>query len=286
MADTYERSQQLLEQLRRRDTERIALASRTIALVHGRRTEKATVLFHGLSTSPMQFAAIALTLHQGGHNVLVPRLPKHGHADRMSDALARLTAADLRGIATQSLEIARGLGERVTIAGLSLGGLLAAWLAQNESFDRAVPIAPYMGLALLPDRLAPRVMRWALAGPNFFAWWNPLKRRRQPPAHGYPRFATHSLAQAYEISLELANAAAERPAAAKQIVVVTNSHEAALNNRAIRKLVASWKERRESGIETYEFSDLPISHDIVEPRGDPRIIARVYPTLLKILEGA
>ncbi len=286
MTDSYDRSQQLLAELREHDTERIAVAGRTIALLHGKRTARATVLFHGLSTSPMQFAAIALTLYQGGQNVLVPRLPKHGHADRMSDALARMTAADLRATAMQSLDIARGLGERVTVAGLSLGGLLAAWLAQNESFERAVPIAPYMGLALLPNRLAPRVMRWAQALPNFFAWWNPIMRKRQPPAHGYPRFATHSLAQAYEISLELATSAASRPPAAQRIVVVTNLHEAAVNNRAIRKLVASWKSQRSSGIETFEFSDLPISHDIVEPRGDPRIIARVYPTLLKILEDA
>jgi pimeloyl-ACP methyl ester carboxylesterase len=284
MTDGYERSMQLLTLFRQRDTSQVSAAGRTIALLHGQRTQRVTLLFHGLSASPTQFIELGRKLYERGQNVLVPRLPKHGYTDRLSDALAGLTAADLRSTALRSLEIARGLGEHVTVAGFSLGGLLTAWLAQNEPIDLAVPVAPYMGLSLVPNRLAPRLARWALDRPNFFAWWNPIQRERQMPEHGYPRVATHALAQAYEIAGELRDAAAQSAPRAKRIIAVTNSREAAVSNRAVRALVSLWKTQRLNGIDTYEFVGLPISHDIVEPRKNPAIFERVYPILLKLLE--
>ena len=28
--------------------------------------------------------------------------------------------------------------------------------------------------------------------PNAFGWWDPRRKQRQPPSHGYPRFATRA----------------------------------------------------------------------------------------------
>ncbi|MGB6061931.1 MAG: alpha/beta fold hydrolase, partial [Candidatus Aquilonibacter sp.] len=121
----------LLDRLRLRDHRGISNEGRTKLLLHGEPRPVAIVLFHGIAASPQQFVRFAHELHERGHNVIVPRLPRHGHRNRLTTALARLQADDLRTFATQSIELAQGLGEHVVVAGFSLGGLLATWAAQH-----------------------------------------------------------------------------------------------------------------------------------------------------------
>ncbi|HEY8320687.1 MAG TPA: alpha/beta fold hydrolase [Candidatus Baltobacteraceae bacterium] len=284
MTDVFTGAQRLLDRMLERDHDRVGEAGRTLALVHAARTARSAVLFHGLSASPMQFVQIARGLHERGYNVIVPRLPRHGHADRMSTAQATMRAEDLKAVALSSLEVARGLGERVTVAGFSLGGLLAAWIAQTQEVGRAVPIAPFLGIAFVPSRLSAGLTRAALILPNVFNWWDPLLRERQMPAHGYPRYATRALAQAMLLSHELFEAAAAGPPKAKKIMLVTNAREAAVNNRAARKLARLWRAGRPEALETYEFADLPVSHDIIEPLHRPEIVEKVYPILIELLD--
>ncbi len=284
MSDVFTGAQRLLDRILERDDDRVGESGRTLALIHGARTARAAVLFHGLSASPMQFVQIARGLHERGYNVIVPRLPRHGYADRMSGALATMRAEDLKATAVSSLEVARGLGERVTVAGFSLGGLLAAWVAQTQEIERAVPIAPFLGIAFVPGRVSASLTRAALRLPNVFNWWDPLQREKQMPAHGYPRYATHALAQAMLLSHELFESAAKAPPKARNIMLVTNAHEAAVNNRAARKLAGLWRASKPSGFETYEFAGLPISHDIIEPLHRPEIVEKVYPILIELLD--
>ncbi|MBV8373959.1 MAG: alpha/beta fold hydrolase, partial [Candidatus Eremiobacteraeota bacterium] len=122
---------QRLTQLVARDHERVSDKGRTIVRLHGGRRPRAVILLHGMTASPAQFERFARDLYERGHNVLVPRLPRHGHADRFSTALARLRPDDLYKAGANYVEVGRELGERVTIAGFSLGGLLAAWIAQH-----------------------------------------------------------------------------------------------------------------------------------------------------------
>ncbi|MDQ2993279.1 MAG: alpha/beta fold hydrolase [Candidatus Eremiobacteraeota bacterium] len=284
MSDVFTGAQRLLERILERDHDQVGEAGRTLALIHAARTARSAVLFHGLSASPMQFVQIARGLHERGYNVIVPRLPRHGYADRMSDAQATMRADDLKATALAALEAARGLGERVTVAGFSLGGLLAAWAAQTQEIEHAVPIAPFLGIAFVPSRFGANLTRAALYLPNVFNWWDPVLREKQMPAHGYPRYATHALAQAMLLSHELFEAAATAPPKARSIMLVTNSHEAAVNNRAARKLAGLWHASKSSGFETYQFTDLPISHDIIEPLHHPEIVEKVYPILIELLD--
>ena len=102
----------------------------SIVLVHGKRTARAIVLFHGFTNSPHQFRRIAETLYERGDNVVAPRLVYHGLRDGTVHELANLTAEQLRDHADTAIDIAQGLGGSVIAAGLSLGGNLAAWSAQ------------------------------------------------------------------------------------------------------------------------------------------------------------
>src|SRR6185437_16101962 len=155
-----------LDRLLASDHPGVGAKGRTAAYVHPQRRPRAVVLLHGMSSSPPQFARYAAALFERGHNVLVPRLPAHGHADRLSTALADLRPDDLYAAVDDYFGIANELGERVTVAGFSLGGLLAAWCAQHYAIDRAVAVAPFFGVAWIPGKLMALVGEALLRAPN------------------------------------------------------------------------------------------------------------------------
>jgi esterase/lipase len=71
-----------------------------------------------------------------GYNVLIPRLPRHGLADRKVENLSPLKAEELRDCADASVDIACGLAQKVYVARLSAGGTLSAWIAQNRTAQK------------------------------------------------------------------------------------------------------------------------------------------------------
>jgi alpha-beta hydrolase superfamily lysophospholipase len=256
---------------------------RTIAHLHEGKRPRAVVLLHGMTASPAQFARFAADLYARGHNVLVPRLPRHGHADRFSKAAAKITGDELLAAAREVLAVGRELGDKVTVAGFSLGGLLAAWIAQHESVDRAVAIAPFLGVAVLPSRLMNAAAEVVMRLPNSFQWWDPILRERQMPAHGYPRYSTHAIAHAYLVARDLLRDANASAPMTQKIVLVNNAREAAVNNRAIRKLEASWRAHG-ANVERIVLQGLPPSHDVIEPMRTSGLADRVYPQLLEVID--
>ena len=273
-----------LDRLLARDHPGVGDYGRTAAHVHAERRPRAVVLLHGLSSSPPQFERFAHDLFLRGHNVVVPRLPEHGHADRFSTALEQLRPDTLYAATDEYVAIARELGERVTVAGFSLGGLLAAWSAQHHAIDRCVAIAPFFGVAWIPSRLMSPLAELLLRFPNRFHWWDPILRERQMPEHGYPRYATHAIAHAYRMAQALLREAAEGGPAAAHVVLVANSRESAVNNRAIRRLYANWNVHRSDGVELVALTGLPPSHDIIEPLRRGGLAARAYPQLLTAID--
>ncbi len=280
----YAMAREGLARFQARDGAEIGELGRSLAFDYGKRTRRAIVLFHGLSASPAQFIAIARALHERGHNVFVPRLPRHGHEDRMSPALAQMTAEQLTACLRDSLQLARGLGDEVSIAGFSLGGLLAAYGAQFEPLHKAVAIAPFLGLIWLPSRFGERLARWALQIPNRFYWWDPWQRERQLPAHGYPRYSTHALAQGLNLAHELIAAARREPPAAHRLIVAINTREPAVNNRAAIRLARLWQSHG-ADVRLERLRDLPFAHDIIEPKRYPDIAQRLLPRLVDLIDG-
>lgn len=267
-----------------RESPQIAAHGKSQILTSGRRSANAALLLHGMSASPMQFVGLAQQLHRRGFNVLVPRLPRHGYQDRLSDEIGALTADELREATIEALAIARGLGEKLTVVGFSLGGLLSSWAAQFEHMHRAVSVAPFFGPSWMPPNIGEMIAALSLKLPNRYHWWDPIKKEKQMPEHGYPRYSTHAVAQTYHLIRDLFSGAQQRAPAAQNIVMVTNWRETTVNNRTAGKLVQRWKEHKPDAIETYEFRDLPFSHDIIEPLRSPSIVAKVYPVLLELID--
>ncbi|HUA10252.1 MAG TPA: alpha/beta fold hydrolase [Candidatus Acidoferrales bacterium] len=267
-----------------RDDERIAVGARTALYVHGARTPWSVVLFHGLTNHPGQFIDFAPQLYVLGVNVVVPRMPLHGYADRMTDALAGLTAEMLVAAAYESLDAAAGLGDRVAVLGISMGGLLCAHIAQYRAdVDKSVPVAPDFGLLGLSRELTDCLCWLLLRLPNMFLWWDPRVKEAQRPATAYPRFATHALMQTLRIGNAVSAAARTVPAAAQQIVTAVNPLDPAVNNHETYETVESWRRLRASGVDYDELSGLPKNHDIIDPDNPLARTDIVYPKLIELL---
>ncbi|MBV9646587.1 MAG: alpha/beta fold hydrolase [Candidatus Eremiobacteraeota bacterium] len=258
---------------------------RSLLLAGDRATPEAYVLLHGLTTTPAQFVQFAQALHERGANVFAPLLPRHGLLDRMTASLAELTDLELTAAAREIVEAARGLGMRLNIVGFSLGGTVAAWIAQNLAVDRVVAIAPFLGLGWVPTRVGRPFARAMLRSPNLFLWWHPLERERHAPLHGYPRYATHAVARAWRLGLDVVDAAGREAPATHDIALVVNESETTVNNRTVTRLARSWRQHRDTRVILHRLRGLPRSHDIMEPRRHRALAPQVYPALLEIVSG-
>jgi pimeloyl-ACP methyl ester carboxylesterase len=120
------------------------------------------LLLHGFNAGPEQWRPLAEDLFANGYDIFVPSLPGHGllKADGTEDAsqLPTIAASGAwAGFEDRVLDAARGAG-KITVVGLSVGGLLALHLAERHAddpgasgaaplIDKVVSIAPYDELA-------------------------------------------------------------------------------------------------------------------------------------------
>jgi pimeloyl-ACP methyl ester carboxylesterase len=253
---------------------------------HGSRTERALVLLHGFTSCPQQFDVVGRMFHAQGWNVLIPRYPRHGYRDRLNSSISELRAEHLVALANQSADAAHGLGEHVTVAGMSLGGSLTGYLAQtHEHVDRAVLIAPMFGLRWIPGVLQRRLGTVAYALPNFYIWWDAKVKERLPPEYAYPRLSTHAYASLLKIASDTATAARAAAPRTKDIAVLTNANEPGLENRSTYRLVETWRAHG-AEVSTHEFpltDRLP--HDLIDPSNPLQNTELVYPVVTRLIQG-
>ncbi len=260
---------------------------RPILLDHGHPTEKVFVLLHGLSNSPAQFRRFGELLYARGHTVLIPRLPYHGETDPMTTDWARLSESDMLDSANQAVDLARSLGKKITVVGLSISGTVCSWLFQNRAdIDRVVPMAPFFAPCGLPLWIGRPLENILLRVPNLFLWWDFKKKGNVPrPPYTYPRFPTRVIGETMVLGrrvLDEARAAAPRGPA---VLVVTTASDVAANNAFTARLVGVWRAHRSQGIATYEFPAAEkVPHDFIDPTQLNQRVDLVYPRLLELLD--
>lgn len=235
---------------------------------------------------PAQFHQLGMIFYERGYNVVIPRMPHHGLADVLSPDQAHLTADELAAHVTEAVDIAQGLGEQVMVAGISAGGILTGWVAQNRAdIEQAVLIAPVFGLYAIPAQLTTPVTNLFNILPNFFLWQDDeLKANVPNPPQVYPQNATRALSQILRLGFAVRTEAGESPPAAAAILVVTNANDDAVDNQVTAGVVADWCAHGREHLQTYEFkADLGLDHDVLDPAHPKQKIDLVYPVLLDLM---
>ncbi len=282
----YVQAVQRVEDLRATESG-LSPESRVILLTHGSRTPRVIVFIHGLNSSPASFKEIGARFYDRGYNVLIAPLPYHGFADRMTTEIARLRTEDLIRYAEDVVEIGRGLGDRLTMAGISLGALVAGWAAQQmQDVDLAVLMSPGFGFGEYPGVLTPLVS-WVFAGlPNLMLWRNPVLKADRPPDHSYPRLATHNPAQIVRLSFAIQELARKKAPAARSILVITSGSDHEADNSVTAKVVDLWRSHEAANVRTYEFpAELQLGHDLIEVEvPGQKVTELVYPKLFELID--
>ena len=222
-AQSYNQAEVQIQSLRAQEASDHNPVCQTQFMSHGEKTQRVIVFIHGYTNCPHQFVELGKLFYEGGYNVLIVPLPRHGLADRMTEALAQLTAEELVTYADEVVDLAQGLGDHVTVTGISGGGVITGWIAQNRAdVDLAVLISPAFGYAQVPPVLTLPASKLYLFLPNSFVWWNKELQEDNPPSHTYPRYSTRALAQILRLSLAIQAQARQKDPLASDILVVKN----------------------------------------------------------------
>jgi esterase/lipase len=259
----------------------------TQLLTHGRKVERVAIFFHGLTNCPAQADELGATLFDLGYNVLLPRLPGHGEADPMTEALAYMTAEGLAYTAAQSIAIATGLGNEVEVIGLSAGGTMAMHVAQQDSAANTLAIAPFLAPLIVPPWAAPAATNLLLWLPNRMVWWDADQPVSSPVMdYAYPRFATRALGEVMRLGRILDTASASSAPASPRIRVLINAADDAVNNTLVEHVVWAWRHHGHA----VDLEVLPLAyelpHDLIDPRQPDANTALVYPRLIEMLSRA
>jgi carboxylesterase len=264
----------------------------TQLLTHGQKTARAIAFIHGYTNCPHQFLTLGKQFYDLGYNVLLVPMPRHGLADPLTTELSKLTAEEMAAYADELVDISRGLGDHVTLVGLSGGGVIAGWAAQTRSdLDLAVPIAPGFGLKLIPSPVSMLVVNVELALADSYQWWDPLHKDTTPVSapspqgvQGYPRYSLHGLAQQLRLGFATRALAARTAPAARSILMVTNGADLAVENSVSAQLVADWRAHGATNVRTYEYpASLQLEHDLIDPAQTNQHIDEVYPKLIELI---
>ncbi|HET7380686.1 MAG TPA: alpha/beta fold hydrolase [Gaiellales bacterium] len=286
-AGSYESAVAIAESLKALDGPNVNPVCHTRLYTHGRRVERSLVLLHGFTNCPAQFDELGKQFFERGWNVLIPRYPRHGYSDRMNTAIAELRSDQLIAVANRAAEAGAGLGERLVVAGLSLGAILTGHVAQTRAdVERAVLIAPMFGLKPIPGPALAALTQVAFTLPNFYIWWNAKEKAGIKPPHGYPRFATHAYAALFITARRVMQDAERSKPAARSIAVITNAGEPRLDNRFTYRLIDRWRAHG-AHLETFEFPTWEkLPHDLIDPISNPpEVTERSYPVVRRFVEG-
>jgi carboxylesterase len=137
----------------------LGAASFTLDGTNGR----ALLLLHGSGDSPQTLRYLAERLNAAGYTVHAPLLPGHGRSPR---EFARVSAAAYLNASRAALDTLRARYGWIGVAGLSMGGALAAQLAAEAADVRVlVLMAPYLSATPQVVWAARTAPLWGLVQP-------------------------------------------------------------------------------------------------------------------------
>lgn len=284
-ADSYEQAMEQAQALLAADGPEIDERCRSQVFDSGRRTDRAVVLLHGYTNCPAQFDVIARAYAEAGYSVVVPRLPGHGESDRLTGTLSAITPAAIVDTGDAAVDIATGLGESVTVVGLSGGGTLAGWLAiERDEVDEAILLAPLVVPKVLPEFAVGPVARAFRFAPDVYLWWDgALKDQLASPPYAYPRYSLRSLGAFLAVGRSV-QADRGRSSDLQSLVVVSNENDLAVSNAGVDRLADAVQGETTDRVDHVFAEDLGYRHDLVDPEGENATdLAEIYAVLGPLL---
>jgi alpha-beta hydrolase superfamily lysophospholipase len=255
-------------------------------LGHGERRPVAIVLLHGVSSCPQAFVDLAPALFARGHNVIAPRMPQNGYADRATDALARMTAEELRAWGDAAVDVAAGLGDEVVVLGISAGGTVAAWAgASRPEVARAVVVSPLFGLPGFGPRANDVLTRIMLFLPNVSVWKDPIRRAAwDGMPHAYARQATRGTGEILRLGRAVMARIEAEPPAGASLALVMNAADRAIALPAADRFGDLWAASGKP-LARYVFpAEDGLGHEIIDPMEPGADPALTYPVLIRLIE--
>lgn len=262
--------------------------SHTRFFTKGKPTKTAILFFHGYTSSPQQYAPLGERCHKKGWNVFIPRVPHHGHKTRIDESTRKLTLDELVEFANSSLDLALALGEKVIVSGLSMGGILAAYLAQTRpEISKAVVVSPAMGYRVVPNFLLPLIMKFTMLRPDYMRWWNAETKESDPgPEYTYAWFSAHGLAHINNLGFRTMKLARSSAPLTNHIWMVVNDNDESVDNTNAKQLLASWQKTKPDAVQFYEFpKEMGLVHDLISVEQPKQQVDVVYPKLMEIFES-
>lgn len=270
------------------DADSVLRACDATLFTHGYPTPRAFVLVHGYANCPNQFLPLAEQLYERGFNVYLPRLPGHGYANRMTTAMSGVDAPSLARVGDRAVDVATGLGERVTVVGLSAGGAVAAWAgSRRPEVDRTVLLSPALGIRGVPEAGQGIAIRLLTGLPDRQMWWDPRVRENLPgPTLAYPRFSTHAIGECFRLGVAAREIPLDHRTPPARLVLVLNPKDPSLHNGVSRSLAAAWQRAGAPVVVRELPTDWNLPHDFVDPAQPGARVDLVYPFLLEAILGA
>jgi pimeloyl-ACP methyl ester carboxylesterase len=269
------------------EDETLSTQGRTKFLSHGKRTEKAVLWLHGLTSAPQQFARLGQECFELGCNVLIPRVPHHGVNSRISTETRKLTSVELARFCDHVLDITCGLGDRVIVGGLSMGGNLTAWLAQQrQEIDKALIIAPALAFHFLPAPLFCPASRLALLLPDFMHWWDAKKKAEGGLNWEYAWFSVHGLAHVIRMGCVFRSLARRQLSAAREIWLILNENDESVDSEDVRAMSRAWKIAKTDRFHTFTFpKSAGLFHNLITTDNEhaQMNIRIAHPEIMKII---
>ncbi len=243
MADYLDLIQTLVQEVKSRE-EALPLMNENCGsrfFLHPKPTRNVCLFFHGFTATPEQFIPLGEACFDAGCNVLIPLQPGHGIAgdwDRKNPPPLPENRQIYQDFGLHWLEVAKQLGERAILGGLSTGSTLAAWLALDrpQEIYRTLAFAPYLSSS---NPLADWVVRIFNI---YYKWYKQLGRVH----FGYNGFKMSALRIFLEMADEVRDRA-KKTAGAPMFVIssasdraVGNSAQKALFKAAVKRQPKSW----------------------------------------------
>jgi len=146
-----------------------------------------------------------------------------------------------------------------------------------------------LGISFVPILFTRAISSALQFMPDFYVWWDPRVKEKiiHSNYYGYPGFPIHALSELWKIGISIRQQAEKHPSAVKEIIMIMNDHEPAVNNAENKKLLADWRANGNLELDEFHFdAKLKLPHDIITPSTPGLDIDIVYDALIRIIHSA